>query len=729
MKKYINELFRNEDKAIISAIVFIAVAVFILFSPSINGSFVYDDSFYITDNTYTQDFSSEGLQKIWSNYIFGNYNPLTISSLALDYKIFGEAPIGFHIINILFHILTTILILFFTHRFTGNYKIGIITAILFAVHPIHVESVSWISGRKDVLYSFFFMLSLLFYLNYLKEKTKTNYIFVILFFILSCLSKAVAVVLPIALILIDYYNHRKINKQSVREKVPFFIISIILGFIAIDAQTQEGALRIQEQFGLFDKILLSFYALYFYFEKLFVPLNLSANYPFPKLSGNTYPIIIYLSSVIIFIIGLVTYFSKKYTRKVMFAVLFFLVTIFPVLQIVAVGNAITADRFAYLPSFAFVLIITWGIYYLFVENNNNKLLWLRKEVVPIVIIWVIFLGFTTYNRAKVWQNEFTLFSDMIEKNHDVAFYYNNLGLAYFEKNKDYKRAKELFEKAISLKPNYSMAYNNLGNLYYEINQTGNASTSYLDAIKSDSNNAAAYNNFATILMERNEMNKAEEYLNKAIGIDKNYFDALNNYASVLIAKKQYGKAERILNRALSINRKSVKTYINFGLLYSEQNNQEKAEEYLLLALEKEPDNEEAKSFLAYVRNPRENNKSQSTDNKTQNLYENGVKLMNDGDLKKSEDIFKQVIKNNPNFIDAYTKLAVVQTSLEKYEDAIATFNDALHIQPGNTVMLKNMAVVYQKTGKMNKVVECYQKAARLGDNPAQDWLNLNGIKW
>lgn len=728
----IKKIFQDEKKALITSILFIAVLVFVLYSPSINGSFVYDDNSYINGNFYTQDFSSEGIQKIWSNNIFGNYNPITITSLALDYELFGANTTGYHIVNIILHLLTTILILFFVKELTGNYSIGIITSFLFAIHPVHVESVSWISGRKDVLYTFFFMLSMLFYLKYLKDKSKANYFYILLFSILSCLSKAVAVVFPIVLILIDYLNHRKIDKQSLLEKVPFFVISIIIGLIAIDAQSKEGALRIQEQYSFIDKFFLSGYALSFYIEKLFLPMNLSANYPFPKTIDGIFPLYTYLIQFIFLTVAILFSYLKKFTRKYTFGVLFFVFTIAPVLQIVAVGNAITADRFAYLSSFAFVLLIAWGIHYLFVKNNNKRFGEFKKEVVPIFIIWIVFLGFTTYNRAKVWENEFTLFSDMIEKNPAVPFYYNNLGLAYFEKKKDYTKAKELFEKAISLKPNYSMAFNNLGNLYLDTKRNQKAYESYLKAIKSDSLNAVAYNNLGLLLSDRDDLKKAEYYLKKAVDIDKNYFEGLNNYASVLIAKKNLKEAKKILNKALNINSKSAITYINLARLYYEAKDTEKAEEYLLIALEKEPENKEAQSFLDFIRNPDKNiSTSENSSIKTKNKekFEKGVKLMNDGNLTEAEKIFEQLINESPNFVDALVKLAMVQTNLKKFDDAVNSFNKALKLQPANTLTLKNLAVVYQKSGNMKKVVECYQKAARSGDLPAQEWLNLNRIRW
>jgi len=259
-----------------------------------------------------------------------------------------------------------------------------------------------------------------------------------------------------------------------------------------------------------------------------------------------------------------------------------------------------------------------------------------------------------------------------------------------------------------------------------------AKKNYEYAIKSDSLNSEAFNNLGVLYLDKNDIDNAWKYLRKAVMLDKNYFDALNNYATVLIAKKNFTEAKKYLIKAMTLNRKSAKPFINFGLLFYEQNNNNKAEEYLLMALEKEPENKDALSFLNFIRNPESrlnSDKEGKINSQEMKLFEKGVKLMSSGNFPEAEKIFILVTENNTKFANAFEKLAIAQTNLKKYDDALRAFSKALEIEPNSPVMLKNMAVVYQKTGKIDKVIECYQKAARLGDIPAQEWLNLNGIKW
>ncbi len=532
------------------------------------------------------------------------------------------------------------------------------------------------------------------------------------------------------LLIIDYYNNRKLNKQTIIEKIPFFVISVIIGIIAISAQTQAGALRIQEEYGILNKVVLSFHALTFYLGKILLPIHLSANYAFPEVKNGFFEPEIYLSAFVFIIIAIISVYLMKHSKKIMCLFLFFVITLLPVLQIVAVGNAFTADRFAYLTSLSFFIFIAWLIDYILNNKDRKRVDRIKLPLSIIIGIWLIFLPMTTYNRAKVWQSDILLFSDMIEKNPDVPFYYNNLGLAYFEQTKEINKAKNLFEKAISLKPNYSMAYNNLGNLFSDLNQKDKALQNYLKAIKYDSLNVSAYNNIGVIYLERDIIDSADYYLSRAYKVNPDFFELLNNYATVLITKNEYHKAKSILERALSINRLYIKTYITFALLFYEQGKNDEAEEYILKALEIEPNNSDANSFLKYIRNPKSERSSESKMSHVENqelLQIDG--LINQGKYKEAEITLKQFLKNNSEIAEGYMKLAMVQAKMNKYNEAVKTFSIALKIEPENVLLLKNMAVVYQKSGNIPKVVECYQKAAKLGDVAAQEWLNLNGIKW
>jgi hypothetical protein len=220
------------------------------------------------------------IHKIISEPVSGNFHPLTMLSLAVDYWISKGNPKWFHFVNVLIHLFNLILVFIFIYKLSGNKKwIACITALLFAIHPLHVESVAWISERKDLLYSAFFLGGLLIYLNYLNKKSLITLGSVFLLFVFSLLSKPAAVIFPVVLLVIDYFNERLDQKQTYIEKIPFFILSVLFGLITIKIQKEFEATGMLS-FSLFQRFLFANYGIMMYLVKTIFPIRLCAFYPF-----------------------------------------------------------------------------------------------------------------------------------------------------------------------------------------------------------------------------------------------------------------------------------------------------------------------------------------------------------------------------------------------------------------------------------------------------------------
>ena len=222
----------------------VLILTLIVFSNSFKNNFLvnWDDDGYILNNPTIQHLDKGSIHEIFTSFHMGNYHPLTTLTYALEYKFFKLDPLPYHWLNLIFHLCNVVLVFLFIKLLSKKNLAAVITAVLFAVHPMHVESVAWISELKDVLYTFFFLLSLLFYMQFAKKKNPAVYILSLLMFVLSLLSKSAAVVLPVLLFLIDYFQSHKQNVKSVLLKVPFFILALIFGIIALksqDAQTQH----------------------------------------------------------------------------------------------------------------------------------------------------------------------------------------------------------------------------------------------------------------------------------------------------------------------------------------------------------------------------------------------------------------------------------------------------------------------------------------------------------
>ncbi|MGB0932103.1 MAG: hypothetical protein ACPGVB_15070, partial [Chitinophagales bacterium] len=296
-----------------------AIATFITYIPALDNEFLnWDDPIYVTQNSLVLgDWSVEKLKGIFVEPVGGNYHPITVLSLALDHTIFGRSAFAFHTINILLHVINVVLLFLFIFLFTrGKPIVAFIVAILFGLHPMHVESVAWISERKDVLYVLFFLAGLITYLQYLFSKKSGYYFATLIFFVLSVFSKPAAVVFPIVLILIDMYLYKHWRPKMLVNKIVFLIISIVVGLLTIQAQDQANAFT--DIGTLSNRFFFACYGFNTYLAKLFVPIRLSALYPYPLEMHlkQTLPFIFLISPVISFLIVALTIYSVKYFKKV-----------------------------------------------------------------------------------------------------------------------------------------------------------------------------------------------------------------------------------------------------------------------------------------------------------------------------------------------------------------------------------------------------------------------------
>ena len=283
----------------------ILLLTFIIYLPSLNNDFIinWDDAGYIHENEPIKKINSENIKIIFTQFYKGNYHPLTTLFYAVEYSLVGESPFLYHLNNLVFHLLNVLLLYIFIKKISGKTIVAAFCALFFGIHPMHVESVAWISERKDVLYTFFFFFSLIMYLKYLDNdsRKKWHYWLSIFLFILSLLSKSAAVSLPLVLLLIDYYYKRKLNiKTIIIEKIPYFILSIIFGLVAIASQNETGAIQnLTPLYSIFDRFFIVSYATLIYLIKFFLPVKLSAMYAYPQLINGHLPAVLMVEDNVI----------------------------------------------------------------------------------------------------------------------------------------------------------------------------------------------------------------------------------------------------------------------------------------------------------------------------------------------------------------------------------------------------------------------------------------------
>jgi len=565
---------------------------FMVYWPALQNGFVWDDTVYIQRNPliYSLD-----LQHIFSSYLAGNYHPLTVLVHAIEYAFFEFDPTGYHTVNVLIHLANTLLVFYLIRNLSNNLWIGLITSLFFGVHPMHVESVAWISELKDLLYTLFFLASLLAYLRYADERKSKWYGIAIALFILSLLSKGMAVSLPVVFVLVDYFKGRLSNQKVWIEKIPFFVLSISFGVIAILAQQAEAAIH-ADSIPVMQRIIFAFYGYITYIHKLLLPLSLSAYYPYPIGPREAIPFVYYTYVGIALALIALVWYSLRHTKKVLFGLGFFTITIFLVLKLLPVGYTILADRYSYVASIGIFYLLAEGLYWMYTKKPASSL----NIMAPVIALGLTsFYGYATYQRCKVWENELTLWSDAIEKNDSIHMAYLNRGVyhldtknlaaaekdltrsieldptyakSYYNRGMVYQQQRKLeaalqdYNKAIQLNPNLANAYINRGNLYKDLNNTEQALSDYDKAILADPTMVESYSNKGILLQNMGNLQAALESYSKALDRSPAYFNALVNRAGLYSKMNQPEQAMQDYNKAIAINPKAGSAYYGRGLL-------------------------------------------------------------------------------------------------------------------------------------------------------------------
>lgn len=494
----------------------IAVTTYVSFAPALDGSFTnWDDDSYVTGNEIIKS-ASINWQALFKEPVALNYHPVTMLTFAMNYKAAGLDPHAYHSTNLLLHILNSMMVFLFFYFISGKKMLtGAITGFIFAIHPMHVESVAWISERKDVLYVFFLMLALLSYLRYRLNHQLAWLSITFLFFVLSCLSKAMAVVLPVLLLCIDYYQQRQFTRNMWLEKIPFLLVSLVFGIVAF--RIQQGATNADiASFAVWQQVLFGCYGLLAYVVKFLLPAHLSAFYPYPVANGSEQiPIQFYLSPLILVVVAWLTWRFLKNQLPYLFGIVWFIVTIALVLQFISVGNALMADRYSYL-SYAGLAYATGNG----VENLYRSKPRLRMVLTILLAGVLITLCFATNSRSKVWNNSETLWSDVITKYPDVPTAYKNRGNFYGENGNSAAALKD-YSVLLSMNTKDAEVYNNLGNIYAGQKNIPASIDAYSKAISIRPDYINAYTNRGISYNESGQPAKAIEDFSKAIALNAN----------------------------------------------------------------------------------------------------------------------------------------------------------------------------------------------------------------
>jgi tetratricopeptide (TPR) repeat protein len=442
-----------------------------------------------------------------------------------------------------------------------------------------VASVAWVTERKDVLYSLFFLGSLLCYVYYTKKERARVYFLSLLFFVLSLLSKGMGVVLPFVLLLLDWFMYFKINRRVLINKIPHFLLAAVFVVIAFVAR-EHVVITHRSYYDFPANILIGCHGLLFYVAKTAVPIRLSAVHPLPWSNGQTLPLIFQIAPVVVLGLTVLIAFSRRCTRRIIFGSLFYLITVIIVLGFVPLaGDVLGAERFTYLASVGLMYLVGEGIYWVYQKlRKRSKVL---KNVQLIIFLGLLcVLSFLTWQRCKVWKNSFTLWDDVIKKYPNVARAYLHRGNYYYWKD-DYRAAIEDFSQALKLNHNaLFMVYFNRAGAYRAIGQFDKAIADYTMVIDlapyGEWDVAQAFTRRGNLYFVKGEHLKAVEDYGHAVEINPHSLEAYFNRGVTYFVLNEYEKAIADYTHALSIDPNNVRAYKNRARSYLLAKDYEKA---------------------------------------------------------------------------------------------------------------------------------------------------------
>ncbi len=574
----------------------------LVFSSSIQNDFVnWDDEKNIYENELIKTLSKENFwentAKIFTTPTIGNYNPLSILSLGIDKLIYGlDKPYGFHLTNLILHLLCTFLVYKIVIGLNLNWLVAIFTALFFGLHPLRVESVAWITERKDVLFGFFYLFALLLYIRHRSRISKKSYSILILFlFILSLFSKIQAVILPISMLLVDYYFTGSINWKQIFAKSHLFIFSLIFGIIGLLFLKEEGSLNSASDlnFSWYHRPFIGMFSLVIYLIKSVIPFRMSPLYPYPAEPLWYF----YISILILPVLGYtIWHFYKKDNRLVVFGLLFFLANIVMLLQVLGAGQGYLADRFTYIPYI--------GLFVIFSNYLYNSLTTSKAKYIKIGLT-LLFAAFSiiSYNQNKIWKNSETLWTHVIKyypntstpfgnranfrrDNKDLlgalsdynevirlepsAQTYNSRAKLYFDnfdQPDSLKKALLDYTKAIELTPKDAEFHANRGGTYARLGDFENALKDCTTAIELNPKFANAYLNRSVIYHRKNELQLALSDIMKYLNLRPYNADIWYEACRTNILLNNYPEAEKMINKAMAVEPSKGLYFYQRALLY------------------------------------------------------------------------------------------------------------------------------------------------------------------
>jgi Flp pilus assembly protein TadD len=574
----------------------VMAAALLVYSPARDNAFVsWDDNMYVTDNPRVQHATWENIGWFFTHPYFRSYTPLALVSHAVDYSLWGEDPRGHHIHNILLHSLNAgwvyflglLIILRIRQTPPGEHRQGFVAilasadtsailgaaigALLFALHPLRVESVAWVSDRKDLLCAFFLLPSLICYVEYrlstVPRIRRRWYALSLMLYVPALLSKSIATTIPIVILILDFvleggsvWQTRK--RLALKDKVPFLLLALAITAAAVGSIPDGGATQMAAEMSTSQKAFLPFYSMTFYLGKLLLPSNLAPVYDLPSSGAMAVYALLMVLVTLFFVIV-----ARLFTRYGLMAWVSYVVIVAPTVFFLSSGIQPVADRYTYLATLSFFLLAGGMIAQWWrVKAHGRRGQQVRVTLVAAVVLVLTMIALLSYRQIRIWQTSITLWSHAVRISPGVAAAYNGLGAAMGQ-NQRTDEAVALFEEALRLQPRYALAWNNLGIVYVIRGEAASAAHCFRKAAENSPEYLEPYLQLGVLAESAGEQKAALEYFRKARTIDPHSSLAHVGLAGLFAATGMSDSCVVSLQRAQRDGGADAMIYAKAGAIY------------------------------------------------------------------------------------------------------------------------------------------------------------------
>jgi len=658
------------------------IGTLVVYLPVRNAGFIWDDDVYVSGNAALR--SWDGLTQIWCNPgATPQYYPLVHTSFWVEHHLWGVNPFGYHLVNILLHGLNAVLLWRVLRRLEvpGAWW----AAAIFALHPVQVESVAWITERKNVLCGLFYLLALRAYLRFRplagpgagQTRNTRFYPLVIVFFLCALLSKTVACSLPAVIILLLWWKQERVERRQLLELLPLFLLGAVLGVTTAWLEThQVGATGAAWSLSMVQRCMLAGRALWFYAGKLCWPHPLIFIYPRWTIDARVWWQYIFPLAALASVPALWA-LRRRIGKGSLVAVLAFAGTLVPALgffNVYPFRFAFTADHFQYLAGMG---LMAWAASATAIGCQRMAPAGRRAAAAAATTALVV-LGTLTWRQAGVYRDVETLWRDTLTKNPKCTLAYNNLGNMLFRQGK-FPEAIGYYKRALELNPDYAEVHDNMGVVLFRQGEVQKAIEHYEQALRLDPHLAEAHNNLGLVLFQQGRATEAISHYEQALSLNPHLAEAHNNLGNALGQQGRITEAIQHFEQALSLNPRAVDAHKNLGNALAQQGRLPEATEYYEQALKIQPD-------MADVH------------------FNLGIVLAQQGRIPEAIQHFEQALRLQPDFAQAHNNLGTALAQQGRMPEAIQHYEEALRLQPNLEEARSNLKIALEQQGGMSEAV-------------------------